>query len=299
MKKPKITVIGSINMDLTTTTDRIPAQGETLHGLSFATYPGGKGFNQAVAAARSGADVSMVGAIGDDSFGQELSHMLMEEQINTVGVRSIKGLATGTATILLTEGDNRIIVVPGANGKVTAEQVEEQKETIAESDMVLLQLEIPMEAVERAAEIAYEAGVPIILNPAPAQPLSNQLLEKITYLTPNETEISEIVSDENIHRLQDKLIITKGELGVVFYQDGHTVNIPAYPVEAVDTTGAGDTFCGLLSTRLAQGDSLRDACNYANAGAALSVMKPGAQGGMPADSEVTQFLRDRGGGSGT
>ncbi|MFG6119755.1 ribokinase [Thalassobacillus sp. B23F22_16] len=295
MTKPKIAVVGSINMDLTTSFDRMPHQGETVLGTSFATYPGGKGFNQAVAAARGGAEVSMVGAIGDDAFGESLKTILAKEKITTAGIKTMTGMGTGTATILLTEGDNRIIVVPGANGEVTPEHVEEQRDLLTASDIVLLQLEIPMESVKKAAEIAFEANVPIMLNPAPSQPLSKELLDKITYLTPNESEAADLMTDdENREALEEKLIITKGKQGVMFYEKGRAVTVPGFPVTPVDTTGAGDTFCGLMSTRIAQGYSLEEACQSANAGAALSVTKPGAQGGMPTESEVVRFLRERG-----
>ncbi|WP_028784206.1 ribokinase [Thalassobacillus devorans] len=291
MRRPKITVVGSINMDLTTTFDRMPQKGETLHGTSFATYPGGKGFNQAVAAARFGAEVSMIGAVGGDGFAQSLSLILAEEKISAAGVCSIKDMSTGTATILLTEGDNRIIVVPGANGRVTPEHIEEHRNLVIESDMVLLQLEIPMESVEKTSQIAYEAGVPIILNPAPSKQLSSKLLEKVTYVIPNEAEAADLIAGST--DLHDKLLITKGKQGVMFYSKEGTVQIPGYPVNPVDTTGAGDTFCGILSTCLARGDNLEEACKIANAGSALSVTKSGAQGGMPTEQAVLEFIREK------
>lgn len=295
MAKKKITVIGSINMDLVTKTERVPQIGETLLGEAFYTIPGGKGANQAVAAARLGADVTMVGCVGEDAFGRELIAHLEGESINTGQIATASGASTGIASITLSGGDNSIIVVPGANFLITPEFVEKQEEVIADSDMILLQLEIPMESVEKAAQLANKHDVKVILNPAPFQTIPDNLMEQVDYLTPNEHEYNLLLScgwpEQKKERFIKKCIVTQGARGVHIYA-GAQAEIPAFQVEAVDTTGAGDTFNGALAYSLGQGMDLQEACRFANAAAALSVTKLGAQGGMPTRFEVNQFLHN-------
>ncbi|RDU36877.1 ribokinase [Neobacillus piezotolerans] len=292
MKKKKITVIGSINMDLVTKVSRIPMVGETVMGESFYTTPGGKGANQAVAAARLGADVSMIGGVGDDVFGRELIANLKSHSIDVTKVGIFPGISTGIASITLSGGDNSIIVTPGANHLVTTDYLLKHKEAIAASDCVILQLEIPMETVMMAASIAKNHGARVILNPAPFHQLPEQLLNDVDYLTPNEHEQKQLLLSLTERRKEDiakKCIVTKGSRGVAIYKDGEE-EIPGYRVEAADTTGAGDTFNGALAFALSEGFGLKEACRFANAAAALSVTKLGAQGGMPTRGEVEDLM---------
>ncbi|MGP4069086.1 ribokinase [Halobacillus sp. B29] len=296
-KKPKVTVIGSINMDLTVQTTIMPKQGETVLGDNFATYPGGKGANQAVAAARLGADVQMLGAVGNDVFGKDLVHHLQNEGIDTSAIARSEKEATGTATIILSNQDNRIIVAAGANKEVTPSYIQDHLERIQESDIVLTQLEIPLETITYLSELKKDLDVPMILNPAPYQPLPASVIEAFDYLTPNETEAELFKKELQEDRSEDKWITTRGSEGVTIYKDGELVTVPSYDVTVEDTTGAGDTFSGALATQLAEGYSIEQAVQTANAAAALSIMKKGAQSGMPDQASVEQFLRDQGGSS--
>ncbi|WP_421381891.1 ribokinase [Bacillus salacetis] len=283
-----ITVLGSINMDLVTSTDKDPDWGETVIGSQFHTNFGGKGANQAVAAAKLGAKVQMIGAVGNDAFGQDYLEHLKQYGIKTEHIQTIQNERTGVAAITLHNEENKIIVVPGANAHVTPEVVEKHKEAIQQSEWLLLQLEIPAESVNKAIEIAHATGTKVILNPAPFQPIPQTWIEKLTYLTPNESEANQLLKQYsgNKFNLQDKLIITKGEKGVTFYQNEQENHIPAPKVKAVDTTGAGDTFNGALTTALAEGTTLKEACEFASKAAAISVTKLGAQTGMPAREEL-------------
>ena len=290
--KSKITVVGSLNMDLVTITSQIPKQGETLLGDRFQMYPGGKGANQAVAAARLGAEVTMIGCLGVDRFGQDILDHMRAEGIIVTHVEPVTHM-TATASIVVSDGDNRIIVVEGANSQVTAEFVEAKRSVIAESDMLIVQLEIPLDAVQKAVQIAKENGVKVILNPAPIQALPPELIEQVDYLTPNEHEEVSLRQSNTSDSLKEKLIVTRGSQGVTFVEGGEEVSIPSFRVEAVDTTGAGDAFNGGLAVSLGKGLSLREACLYANAVAALSVTKLGAQTGMPTELEVARFLESQ------
>jgi ribokinase len=295
MKKEKITVIGSINMDLVTSTSQIPKVGETVLGNSFHTIPGGKGANQAVAAARLGADVTMIGCVGDDSFGNTLLEHLKYEGIDTDRIEISTTKSTGIATITLSDSDNSIIVVPGANSLVTSEIVNKNEDIIASSSLLLLQLEIPLESVIRAAELAKKHNVKIILNPAPIQKLPKELLDFVDYLIPNEYEQEFLFAsfngtEQELAKLKEKCIVTKGSNGVVIYNPKE-LKISSFKVEAVDTTGAGDSFNGALAVALCEGFDLLDACKFANAVGAISVTKLGAQSGMPTRNEVKEFLQ--------
>ncbi|EIT83992.1 ribokinase [Fictibacillus macauensis ZFHKF-1] len=287
--KAKITVVGSINMDLVTISNKVPKMGETLLGQDFLSNPGGKGANQAVAAARLGADVKMVGAVGNDTFGKDLLRTLEKEKIDVSAVEEVDG-ASGTATILVSQGDNSIIVVPGANEQVTPDFVERHKDAIKDSDYVLLQLEIPVESVEKAVQIAKENDVKVILNPAPIQKLSDALLANVDYLTPNEHELELLVEGRDKKAILEKVIVTKGSEGLIYYEDGQEVSVPAFSVEVKDTTGAGDTFNGAFATALSEGKSLKEACLFGNAAGALSTTKLGAQAGMPKKEAVQNLV---------
>ncbi|SES05699.1 ribokinase [Salipaludibacillus aurantiacus] len=293
MKKPAITVVGSLNMDLVTLTDRFPEQGETVLGKEFFTVPGGKGANQAVAASRLGAEVKLVGRIGNDPFGEVLKETMEKNGVFLTDVKPVTDVASGVATIILSESDNRIIVTPGANNFVTKEYVESYKEVILSSDMVLLQMEIPLATIIYVVELCHANNVPVILNPAPAQKLDEGIWHKVTYLTPNETE-KEVLFGNNLNQaLREKLIITEGKRGATYFKSDKSYRIKGFPVQPVDTTGAGDTFNGALAVAFAEGQDLKKAVTFANAAAAISVLKRGAQGGMPNRPELDHFLNER------
>ncbi|MEH7275333.1 ribokinase [Neobacillus vireti] len=296
MNGKKITVIGSINMDLVTSTNQIPKVGETVLGDSFHSIPGGKGANQAVAAARLGADVTMIGAVGDDTFGTTLVDHLTKQGMNTENIRKVMDTSTGIASITVSEGDNSIIVVSGANNHVTPEVIEKNEDKIINSHILLLQLEIPLESVIRAVELAKKHRIITILNPAPIQKLPKELLELVDYLTPNEHEQALLFAsiegtEQEVEKLKEKCIVTKGSKGVMINKNGEEIEIPSIQVEAVDTTGAGDSFNGALAVALSEGAEIEEACRFANVVGAISVTKLGAQSGMPTKKEVEEFLK--------
>ncbi|WP_147803702.1 ribokinase [Alkalicoccus halolimnae] len=285
----KVTVVGSINVDMVTTSEKMPKQGETILGEAFHTVPGGKGANQAVAAAKLGADVTMLGKVGEDAIGKEMIANLQKEKVCTDYVEPVTGISTGVATILLSGGDNRIIVTPGANLKVTPEYVRRHEKVLRESDIVLIQFEIPLETVEEVLRICEAHQVPVVINPAPAQKLKKVFWEKATWITPNETERDELFDG---HTFSNKMIVTLGGEGVLL--PGAETVIPGFSVTAVDTTGAGDTFNGALASSLAAGKPVTEAVSFANAAAAISVTEFGAQGGMPLKKAVMQLLEKGG-----
>jgi ribokinase len=290
----KITVIGSASMDLVVTSSKRPDKGETVLGESFKTVPGGKGANQAVAAARLGADVSMVGCVGDDAFGTAILQNFKVNGVSTTYVEPVTGLESGTAHITLAEGDNSIIVVKGANDFVTPEFVEKAIDVIRDADIVLIQQEVPEETVEYVSEICHEQGVPLLLNPAPARPISKDVIEKTAYITPNELEASVLFENKDsqaaLKEYPNKVFITEGKNGVRYYDGEKEILVPSYSVQAGDTTGAGDTFNAAFAVALAEGKSLKDSVRFANRAASLSVTKFGAQGGMPKREEVEESL---------
>lgn len=294
MKKNKIVVIGSINMDLVTSANVFPKIGETVIGTSFLTIPGGKGANQAVAAARLGADVTMIGCVGQDLFGEELLKHLKGQGVNVDNVEPVTDTKTGTASITLAQGDNHIIVVPGANYEVTPEMVAKFEDSISECSTMLLQLEIPKESVEKAIELGKKHGLQVILDPAPFLKLSDQALESIDYMTPNEIEVKQLLAglrEDNKQRIMGKCIITKGSKGVTYFKNGQENEVESIKVDVVDTTGAGDSFNGAFAVALTEGRTVEEACRFANVVGALSVTKLGAQSGMPTKDEVEQFLK--------
>ncbi|ULM97202.1 ribokinase [Peribacillus frigoritolerans] len=286
----RIAVVGSSSMDLVVTSGKRPMAGETVLGESFITVPGGKGANQAVAAARLGAEVSMVGCVGDDVYGEIILDNLKKNHVNTKYVEPVTGSASGTAHITLSEGDNSIIVVKGANDFITPEYVEKAKKVIEESDIVLVQQEIPEETVEYLADICNMLQKRLLLNPAPARKLSEAVIQQASFLTPNEHEF-EILFDgrdrtEVLTEYPNKLFITEGKNGVRYF-DGHEEKVvPSFEVEAVDTTGAGDTFNAAFAVAVAEGKSFDESLLFANRAASISVTKLGAQGGMPQRLEV-------------
>lgn len=289
-KKPKVTVIGSASMDLVVTSSKRPEAGETVLGESFRTVPGGKGANQAVAAARLGAEVYMIGRVGEDNYGQAILDNFKQNNVITDYVQPAADMESGTAHIILAEGDNSIIVVKAANNEVTPAYIDQAAEVLRTSDIVLIQQEIPEETVEHAAAICKEAGVPLILNPAPAREISKEVIENAAYITPNEHEALMMFEGENIQdflrKYPNKLVVTEGKKGVRYYDGEQEVVVPAVMVEAVDTTGAGDTFNAAFAVALAEGKSIKDSISFANLAASISVTKFGAQGGMPFRHEV-------------
>ncbi|MEJ4085213.1 ribokinase [Bacillus altitudinis] len=286
----QIVVVGSCSMDLVVTSNKRPNAGETVLGESFKTVPGGKGANQAVASARLGADVYMIGRVGDDAYGQDIMSNLLAQGVRTTYMKPVTEMESGTAHIILAEGDNSIVVVKGANNEVTPHYVKDALSSIENIGIVLIQQEIPEKTVEAVCAICSEKGIPVILNPAPARKVSQQILDQAAYITPNEHEAALMFDGltiaEALRQYPNKLLITEGKSGVRYFDGSKEVLVPGYPVKAVDTTGAGDTFNGALAVALTEGKSLYDALAFANLAASISVTKFGAQGGMPAREEL-------------
>jgi ribokinase len=293
----KIVVVGSSSIDLVVTSPKRPVAGETVIGESFHIVPGGKGANQAVAAARAGAEVEMVGAVGNDQFGDMVLDNFKKQGVSTTYVKTVTHERTGTAHIVIAEGDNSIVVVPGANREVDRDLVDRAKEAIKAASVVLLQLEIPLDTVMYVADLCKEWNVPVILNPAPAKFLPPELVEKVAYLTPNEHECRAIFRDcadveEILKRYPNKIILSEGSQGVRYFDGDQFVRVPALPVNVVDTTGAGDTFNGVFAVAIAQGLPLKQAIRYGCVAASLSVTRLGAQGGMPTMEEIRKHVGD-------
>ncbi|MCP1450243.1 ribokinase [Priestia megaterium] len=290
----KVTVIGSSSMDLVVTSNIRPGAGETVLGESFKTVPGGKGANQAVAAARLGADVSMIGCVGEDHYGKAILENFKSNSVSVENVKPVTDSDSGTAHIILAEGDNSIVVVKGANDYITPDYVEKAKEKIKEADIVLIQQEIPEETVEYVAELCQELKVPLLLNPAPARPLKAEVIEQVSYITPNEHEAELLFEgkekEEVLKQYPNKLFITEGKQGVRYFNGKKEVLVASYQVETIDTTGAGDTFNAALAVALAEGMGFEKGIQFANRAASLSVTKFGAQGGMPTRKEVEESL---------
>ncbi|HBE77047.1 MAG TPA: ribokinase [Firmicutes bacterium] len=300
----KICVVGSINMDLVVTTDRFPQPGETLNGKEFHTYPGGKGANQAVAAGRLQADVRMVGKVGDDMYGQQSIANLRENGVKSDGVFVDSGVSTGIAVIEVDGmGENHIVIVPGANGRVDSQFIDGQLDSLLENDIFLFQLEIPLETVFYAMKKLKEHGKTIILDPAPARILPVEIFKYIDYITPNEMEMA-IVSGRKIGTLTDikeaaallqqkgvgTIIVKAGKDGAYIISDKDVIHCPGSTVKAVDTTGAGDSFNAGLAVSLARENGLKESVRFANAVGALSTMAKGAQNAMPTLEQVLSFI---------
>lgn len=295
----KLAVVGSINMDMTVTADRIPQKGETLSGSSIHYVPGGKGANQAVAMAKLGAEVEMFGCVGQDENGRKLLENLRTAGVRTDHIRVLEDIPTGIAMITVAENDNTIVVVAGANGCADRGYVDSVKDILKEFDMVIMQHEIPLDTVWYTVDFCWENHIPVVLNPAPAADVPADVIGKITYITPNEHEAALIFGDsmsteELLKKYPEKLIITQGSRGVsTCLKTGEVIRVPARPANVVDTTGAGDTLNGALAVQLAQGKPLKDALIFANTAASLSTERFGAQGGMPEAEEVEKELRKR------
>ncbi|MBL0846724.1 MULTISPECIES: ribokinase [Mammaliicoccus] len=285
----KITVIGSMSIDLVVSASKRPGKGETILGDDFFTTPGGKGANQAVAAARLGEKVQMVGRIGEDDFGKEIYGNLKNNHVIVDGVEPVTHVPSGTAHITLSEQDNSIIVVPSANNEVTPDFVKKHLEALTEGDIVLLQQEIPSETVEYVVEFCSENGLVSILNPAPYREINKSIIEKVDYLTPNETESDEMFKgdlDDALSAYPMKLIVTLGDKGAVYHNGKEKVQVDGFKRDVKDTTGAGDTFNGAFAVALQKEYNLEKALAFANLAASYSVTGMGAQGGMPTLEDI-------------
>lgn len=294
-----IVVVGSLNMDLVAHAPRHPQPGETILGGDFATFPGGKGANQAVAAARLGASVKMIGRVGADSFGQALLQTLAQDTVDTTYVRRDSKLSTGVALIVVNaDGQNTIVVAGGANAMLTPDDVSAAESAFEGSAVVLLQLESPLPAVERAIELAKEHGAKVILNPAPAQMLEATLLARVDYLIPNQTELALLTGLDSVESAANRLrsigvrnvIVTLGGDGVFAVNDEGETRLAAHRVNVVDTTAAGDAFVGGFAVALAEGRTFRQALAWGNAAGALAVTRAGAQPSLPVRGEVEKLL---------
>jgi ribokinase len=293
----KIVVVGSFNMDLTTYMERLPRPGETVHGRRFVTGPGGKGSNQAVAAARLGAAVTFVGRVGTDSFGDTAIQTWQAEGIDTAYVVRDPENATGVAPIFVEDsGENQIVVALGANLALSPADVDAASTAIAQADVLVVQLEIDLNTVAHALEVAKQHGVHTILNPAPAAHLGPETLARADYLTPNETELEALYGHvpDDLRQLVtvdgQTLIMTAGARGALWATAHESGEVPTYSVEVVDTTGAGDAFNGGLAVALAEGRPLPAAITFANATAAMCVTRPGTAPSMPQRDEVEALL---------
>lgn len=298
-----VVVVGSLNMDLVASTKKMPRAGETVIGASFQQIPGGKGANQAVAIARLGGNVRMIGTVGDDGFGDTLVEALNKDKVDTAFVRKENDCSTGVAVITVDEqANNSIIVIPGANYRMTIEDIDNCIDQINESDLVVLQLEVPIEVVKHTLVKAKELGKYTILNPAPAQYLDNDIISKVDLLIPNETEL-EILSGITIKDQNDileagrrliasgvkELIVTLGEQGCLYLTGKEYRYFKAYKVSAIDTTAAGDSFVGGITIGLMNGLEMDQAIELASKVGALTVTKQGAQSSLPYLEAVTQF----------
>ena len=303
--KNKILVIGSMNYDLVVYTQRHPIPDETILGDRFLTFPGGKGANQAIAAARLGGDVQMVGRIGDDSFGVELTENLVRNKVDATHVLKVNE-PTGTAFITVdAKGQNTIIVIPGANSTLSPSDMDALTEQIQAAKILVLQMEIPLDVVIQAIDIAHAVGTTILLNPAPGTQIPIETLQKVTYLIPNESELAQLSGFETdtfsachhaVKHLQSlgchQIILTRGEHGAYYFFQDNQIFAPPFNVPAVDTTAAGDAFIGGLAAALAEDMDIHTALLQASAAGALAVTKVGAQTSLPLKSEVEDFLKN-------
>jgi ribokinase len=307
----EIAVVGSINMDLVTRVKRFPRPGETVIARGFAQYPGGKGANQAVACGRLGAPVAMYGRVGDDPFADVLLASLQANRVRMEAIQRLPRTSTGVAVILVNEqGENLIAVAPGANGLLDEDYLDAVLPEVRRAALLLLQLEIPLAAIDHLLR-ELPAGRPrVILDPAPAQQLQGIHTQRVSLLTPNERELEALTgvstaSEDGLERAAEALqrrtdaealLCKVGARGCYLLTEGAFQHYPGYPVEAVDTTAAGDAFNAGLAVALSEGKPLSEAIPYANDVAALSVTRPGAQTSMPTRTEVERFLTEERGG---
>lgn len=304
----KLVVLGSINADHILNLDAFPTPGETVTGHHYQVAFGGKGANQAVAAGRSGADIAFIACTGDDDIGERIRRQLASDKIDVAPVRAVAGEATGVALIFVNaEGENVIGIHAGANAALSVSQVEAEKERIASAQALLMQLESPLESVIAAAKIAHHHHTTVVLNPAPARELPDELLALVDIITPNETEAEKLTgirveSDEDAAKAADVLhakgigtvMITLGSRGVWLSAEGESRRILGFRVQAIDTIAAGDTFNGALVTALLEGTALAEAIRFAHAAAAIAVTRKGAQPSVPWRTEIDEFLAQQG-----
>ena len=304
-KVPKIAVLGSINMDIVVKCARLPTPGETITGHEALEIPGGKGANQAVSASRAGGQVTMIGRLGDDGFAEELWNTLKQDRINTDHVIRTHSSASGIAIVAVEDsGENSIMVVPGANGRVTPSDVDQAATAISKADILLLQLEIPIDAVERAICIATDSNVTVILDPAPMLEAVSDKMMRVDVICPNQSEATALAGHPVgsieaaiavvplLHQRGAKqVIITMGSMGTIV-SDGNSIDsIPPFKIVAKDTTAAGDAFAGALAVRLGQGASLVDAATFASAAGAIAATRLGAQPAMPQRKEIDRLVK--------
>lgn len=296
---PRILVIGSSNVDLTIRLDRLPQVGETVSGGEFYQSFGGKGANQAVAARRAGADVVFLTKVGADTNGTLVTQHLLSEGLPSYGIRADRREATGVALIVVdTTGRNMIAVAPGSNRLMTADEIRQHAALFEDVRVLLIQMEVPLPAVTQALTLAKESGVTAILNPAPAQPLSDSVLRLVDVITPNETEAQMLTGFPEpaeaarllVERGVGAVIVTLGDRGAYLLDGRGPRHVPAFPVQAVDSTAAGDAFNGALSCGLAEGWTLEEACRFAAASGALAASKRGAQASLPTRREIDALL---------
>lgn len=304
----KLAVLGSINADHILNLAHFPRPGETVIGKQYQIAFGGKGANQAVAAGRAGADIAFIACVGADDIGERIRQQLQQDRINTAPVETVADESTGVAMIFVNgEGENNIGIYSGANAALTPARVAQHQQVIADADALLMQLESPLESVLAAAKIARAQQTQVILNPAPATALSDELLALIDIITPNETEAEiltgiAVKSDEDAARaaaaLHEKgiatVLITLGRRGVWLSEQGNGVRIPGFSVQAIDTIAAGDTFNGAFITARLEGVAMHDAVRFAHAAAAIAVTRPGAQPSVPWRTEIDAFLQQQG-----
>ncbi|MCG7335760.1 ribokinase [Sporosarcina sp. ACRSM] len=302
-ESPSIVIIGSLNLDMVLQSSKFPEEGETIIGQSFFSSMGGKGANQAVAAARLGAEVSLIGAVGNDAYGEQLINKLKEEGVNTSYITKISDQPTGIACVHVSSNDNRITVIPGANYHLLPAHIDQAERLIEAADIVVLQMEIPIDTIIHGITRAKYLGKKIILNPAPAFNLPKDILSQIDYLTPNETELHILASGSDIEidilnsaqRLLKmgvgNLIVTLGEKGARYFSGkSEEKHFSSHCVQVIDTTGAGDAFNGGLAYSLAKGDEVDEAITFATKVGAHAVTKLGAQAGMPSNKELDAFF---------
>ncbi|MEA4839995.1 MAG: ribokinase [Bacteroidales bacterium] len=301
MNSKKILVIGSCNTDMVVKSDRLPVPGETVLGGAFMMNPGGKGANQAVAIARLGGNATFISKTGNDLFGKQSIEMYSDENINTDFIFSDPNLPSGVAIIMVdTNGENCIVVASGANGSLRPQDIDKARHIIENVDILLMQLEIPMDTVEYAAQLAHEKGIKVVLNPAPATFLSNKLLECLYAIIPNKTEAemlsgikvsdwetakhaADIISAKGV----DVVVITLGSQGALIKDGELFYEVPVEKINAIDTTAAGDTFCGAFCVGISEGLSVEDAVKLANNAAGITVTREGAQCSIPYRKELS------------
>ena len=286
----KLLVIGSISTDFNVKTHSLPQIGETVAGDNFSISFGGKGANQAIAASRLGAEVLMAGTVGNDMFADQLINNLVQNQINVDYVERHLSFESGAAHITKYNNDNSIIYIAAANDEITLDRVEDLKKIFKEVDYIVIQNEIPIDMVIAIIRICYDEGVKVIYNPAPAETVDQEIIDKVSLFTPNESEFHKIFPDltieEGLMKFPNKMIITLGSEGVAYYDGSQVIKVPSYTVDVTDTTGAGDTFNGALAFALSNNKPLKESIYFANLAAALSVQKYGAQEGMPTADEI-------------